>query len=213
MLGVRHFLILLLAQVSIPATAISTVTITSANPATTTTSPSYTNDDSFRTSCLNSTNTFRRQHNATTLTWNTTLAITASSLATRCEFEHSGGPAGENIAAGYQNVTAAIDGWGNERAKYNFGKGGFGENTGHFTQLVWKATSTVGCARKECEKIGWFVVCEYWPPGNVQGAYKEQVQKQNGKRNEAHVLGRRSLRDIVGTVVLVIFSMGRMGYI
>ena len=61
-----------------------------------------------------------------------------------------GGPNGENLAEGYANATASIEAWGNEREKYNFQDGGFSEDTGHFTQLVWKATTTVGCGRSFC---------------------------------------------------------------
>lgn len=59
-----------------------------------------------------------------------------------------------------------------------------GKDTGHFTQLVWKATGGVGCGREACDgrgKVGgWFVVCEYWPPGKVEGEYESQVQKEVG---------------------------------
>lgn len=72
---------------------------------------------------------------------------------------------------------------------YDFSKPtGFTEETGHFTQLVWKATRQVGCAAVDCGYSkdgdrgakdasgryryaqGWYVVCEYMPPGNVMGA-------------------------------------------
>lgn len=73
---------------------------------------------------------------------------------------------------------------------YDFKKPtGFSEETGHFTQLVWRTTTDVGCAAIDCgygngtddnEKRGdtgsytraqgWYVVCEYSPPGNVMGA-------------------------------------------
>jgi len=85
---------------------------------------------------------------------------------------------------GYQNLTAAIEAWGNERDMYNYGKPGFSEGTGHFTQLVWKSTSSVGCERVDCPKTsdakGWIVVCQYWPPGNVVGGnlFQDNVQKQ-----------------------------------
>ena len=73
-----------------------------------------------------------------------------------------GGPDGENLAAGYPTVTDAVDAWGNERTKYNFNDPGFSEATGHFTQLVWKATRTVGCGRAFCngknDVPGWYVL-------------------------------------------------------
>ncbi|KAL8959071.1 MAG: hypothetical protein Q9183_005705, partial [Haloplaca sp. 2 TL-2023] len=142
-----------------PLTRLTTLAIATLSTLTTAqeTSLSYTSDTDFQSACLNSTNTFRTQHNATALSWNATLATSSASLASTCEFEHSDGPYGENIASGYPNVTATIEAWGTEREEYDFPDGGFGEETGHFTQLVWKGTESVGCAREECEEMGWFV--------------------------------------------------------
>ena len=98
-----------------------------------------------------------------------------------------GGPTGENLASGYPNASASVITWGQERTRYNFGKAEFSTETGHFTQLVWKVTTSVGCGRTECDggqsggkgnAPGWFVVCEYFPAGNVIGAFKENVQSQ-----------------------------------
>lgn len=52
---------------------------------------------------------------------------------------------------GYENVTAAIEGWALERKDYDWGKPGFKAATGHFTQLVWRNTTSVGCARTRCD--------------------------------------------------------------
>ena len=94
---------------------------------------------------------------------------------------------GENLAENYANVTDAVDGWGDERKEYDWGKPGFAEGTGHFTQLVWRGTREVGCGVTDCGEEGgkgsargWFVVCEYWPPGNVEGEYAEEVERQVG---------------------------------
>jgi uncharacterized protein YkwD len=62
-----------------------------------------------------------------------------------------GGPTGENLAAGYANASNAVDAWADERTAYDFNNPGFSESTGHFTQVVWKATTTVGCGRVDCE--------------------------------------------------------------
>lgn len=149
--------------------------------------PSYTAEPSLIDSALNSTNAFRSQHNANPLTWNTSLADAASSWASKCQWKHSGGPTGENLAIGYPDMTAAIDAWGNERSMYDFsGPTGFSEKTGHFTQLVWKDTTSTGCAAIDCtgrnSLKGFMVVCEYWPPGNVVGQgnsyFRTNVQAQ-----------------------------------
>ncbi|KAH7391735.1 CAP domain-containing protein [Pyrenochaeta sp. MPI-SDFR-AT-0127] len=153
----------------------------------------YTQDTAFRDSILNVTNTYRKQHNATRLVWNDTLADYAGEWSGECKFGHSGGPYGENLAAGYENASASVIAWGEEREEYNFRGGDFSPGTGHFTQLVWKTTSQVGCSRKECnagepdgegDAPGWYVVCEYSPAGNVIGTFQENVQAKLPKDAE-----------------------------
>ncbi|UPX17644.1 uncharacterized protein EKO05_0007985 [Ascochyta rabiei] len=150
-------------------------------------SAEYTSDDAFRKAVLDTTNLYRRQHDAGELGWNETLAETAGTWSSKCGFEHSGGPTGENLAAGYPNATAAISAWGEERKEYDFKKGEFSSKTGHFTQLVWRNSTTVGCARTECnakegggrgDAPGWYMVCEYHPAGNVLGQFTDNVLEQ-----------------------------------
>lgn len=83
----------------------------------------------------------------------------------------------------------AVDAWGNERAEYNFNTSdptGFTEETGHFTQLVWKSTQATGCGWTNCDGKngldGIFLVCEYWPAGNIVGQdnfyFKQNVARE-----------------------------------
>ena len=89
-------------------------------------SPQYTDPDLFRTTLLDTTNRYRRQHSAPALAWNTSLAASAQAWSDGCRFTHSGTAGnGENLASGYANVTRAVEEWGEERGKYNFAKGGF----------------------------------------------------------------------------------------
>ncbi|PYH49922.1 putative extracellular SCP domain protein Pry1 [Aspergillus saccharolyticus JOP 1030-1] len=190
---------------------IVTVTATTAPTPTIPHPPSYTSPDVFENTILNVTNTYRQAHNASNLVWNKTLSEYAKKWAAGCRWMHSHGPYGENLAFGYPNVTAAVAAWGDEGLKYNFREPtGFTEETGHFTQLVWRATMEVGCAAVDCgyhennndnvnegkgsaagsgtnnkqdgesangngngnsvqRPQGWYVVCEYAPPGNVVG--------------------------------------------
>lgn len=167
------------AQAQVTQTEVVATTIThyyTAPAPTVPLSPQYTDDLDFRTSILNSTNFYRYEHSAGFLYWNTTLAAYAQEYSSKCEWQHSHGAYGENLARGYTNVTAAVEAWGDERKDYDFSTSnptGFTEPTGHFTQLVWLSTQSTGCGWTDCDGQngldGVFLVCEYWPPGNLIG--------------------------------------------
>lgn len=95
-------------------------------------------------------NDYRAKHSAPALTWDSDLAASAQSANEKfqCAMQHSG--AGENLAGGYTDVVAAVAAWYNENKDFNYQSGGFGENTGHFTQVVWKSTTHLGCAINSC---------------------------------------------------------------
>ncbi|KAJ9305745.1 hypothetical protein DTO217A2_4815 [Paecilomyces variotii] len=159
------------------ATVVSTVVITSYAPQPTP-AQSYTSETLFEDTVLNVTNRYRAQHDASALTWNNSLTAYAENWAKKCLWKHSHGPYGENLAEGYPNASASVEAWGDEEKLYNYSDPGYAESTGHFTQLVWRASRTVGCARVNCtsdtggddgKASGWFVVCEYYPAGNVVG--------------------------------------------
>ena len=122
------------------------------------------------------------QHCAQPLTWSPKLAQAAQQWANTlkakgCAFEHSGGATGENLAAG---TTGALDAratvamWYDEIKGYSFKQPGFSMQTGHFTQVVWRGTTSVGCGKSQCKGMDIWV-CEYDPPGNWEGQYREQV--------------------------------------
>lgn len=66
---------------------------------------------------------------------------------------------------------------------YNFNNPGFSSATGHFTQVVWRGSSTLGCAVQVCNTglggTGWpqgsIVVCRYSAAGNVLGYFQSNV--------------------------------------
>lgn len=59
--------------------------------------------------------------------------------------------------------------WLQERG-YTYGSSG----AGHFTQMVWKSTTHLGCGDKWCSGRRLYV-CQYKPPGNVRGRYSQNV--------------------------------------
>jgi hypothetical protein len=167
-----------------PTFAQKTTVIVTAAPTIPSEAPQFTDEDAFTSAVLNSTNFYRAAHNASAVAWNDTLATFAADYleddvgsGDDCKFAHSGGPYGENLALGCSNATSCVEAWGEERKKYDYRAGKFSEDTGHFTQLVWKNTTDVGCGKRLCGAKGWYLACEYWPRGNVVGAFKEEVNK------------------------------------
>ncbi|RKO93127.1 pathogenesis-related protein 1 [Blyttiomyces helicus] len=94
-------------------------------------------------------------------------------------FKHSGGPYGENLykIAGTApilfNLSSAIEDWANEVQFYSpgeiFNTTNF-ERFGHYTQMVWPTTKSIGCCAAENGLLSNVIyACEYSPPGNVIG--------------------------------------------
>ena len=128
------------------------------------------------------------------LKWSATLAAGSQTWANNCNWSHSNAPGvGENLHAGAVSsgfpanverdaiTTADNKGWADEFAFYNYAANtcASGEQCGHYTQLVWRASTQVGCALKQCTAGSPFgaslpnwtiVVCQYSPAGNVNGA-------------------------------------------
>ncbi|CAN6667964.1 protein Pry1p [Trichomonascus vanleenenianus] len=131
----------------------------------------------FAKTCVDVHNADRAQHSAQPLAWNDTLASYAQNYLNNqnCVFAHSGGPYGENIAMGYATTSDAIAAWYNEGAEYNYAAGQFSDETGHFTQVVWKGSSQLGCASVSCGSSGAFFACEYYPRGNIIGSFQKNV--------------------------------------
>ncbi|KAG8735147.1 hypothetical protein FRC12_018201 [Ceratobasidium sp. 428] len=125
---------------------------------------------------LDAHNSFRAQHGARALVWSPALATKAQNWANACVFKH--GSVGENLAAGTGNYGAvdAVKGWTDEIKDYDPRN----PKPSHFTQVVWKSSTQLGCAVKQCPPgsifpakfgVAYYHVCEYTPPGNVIGQF------------------------------------------
>ncbi|KAM0816787.1 putative CAP domain-containing protein [Seiridium cardinale] len=141
-------------------------------------------------------NAHRTNHSAAAVVWSSSLADTARIIASSCVYRHNttvhGGGYGQNIGAGFaatamgQFVTEAL--YNGEVNAYTYYGGEPDVNTvgqwGHFSQIVWKGTSSVGCYTYDCSSAGLqnavgippeFTVCNYAPAGNVLGSFNANV--------------------------------------
>ncbi len=124
-------------------------------------------------------NELRARHGVPALIWSQTLQAEAQAWADRCTFEHSTTENGENLAwwwgARYTQL-GQVQSWYDEIKDYDFAKGAArnAQVTGHFTQIIWRGTTAVGCGVKTCTD-GNILVCQYSTPGNVRGQYTDNV--------------------------------------
>jgi pathogenesis-related protein 1 len=114
------------------------------------------------------------------LSWSPDVAAAARAWADGCQFKHSGGKYGENIYASAGASTMANDvvaSWVSEAKDYDYGANSCTATCGHYTQVVWQKSTTLGCAVRNCSTNSpfkgfsqWqFWVCNYDPPGNFNG--------------------------------------------
>jgi hypothetical protein len=118
------------------------------------------------------------------LTWSSRAAQAADAWARQCSWRHdpdlTAQRLGQNLYASTNEPSAAtaVSSWASEAADYDRDANACapGKVCGHYTQLVWRSTREVGCAKVECatgSPFGsgrwWYVVCDYSPPGNFVG--------------------------------------------
>lgn len=154
----------------------------------------------FRKSVLSEHNTLRATHHSPSLTLSDSLNATAQAYAEKLlqtgSFRHSNreerNDAGENL---YYAMLAApshlatygddvVRAWYDEVSYYDYSNASFSSRTGHFTQVVWKNTTELGCgvaqgteSRSGYEFTKIYVVCHYQTAGNYMGQFMENVLK------------------------------------
>jgi pathogenesis-related protein 1 len=123
-------------------------------------------------------NTARTEVGVPPLTWDDTVAAYAQNYANThigdCNLVHSqGGSYGENLAGSPGDLSGAdaVKLWVDEKASYDYNSNtcAAGAECGHYTQVVWRDSVRLGCAKVRCDNGGTFIGCNYDPPGNVNG--------------------------------------------
>ncbi|GAA0146840.1 hypothetical protein Leryth_010899 [Lithospermum erythrorhizon] len=122
-------------------------------------------------------NKVRAQLKLPKLQWSEKLARYANSwahqLSADCELRHSNTDYGENLFWGTGTdwkLGDAVVAWATEKVYYNHSSNSCIHNQEclHYTQLVWKQSRKVGCARVTCNGDT-IISCNYYPHGNVVG--------------------------------------------
>ena len=129
-------------------------------------------------------NFYRSQVGVPALKWSDRLASNAQGWANNLAerggktLQHSSGSGeGENLwmgSAGYFSQQTMVDGWGGEKKYYkpgvfpNVSTTGNWSDVGHYTQIVWRNTTEVGCAVATAGGND-ILVCRYSSPGNYMG--------------------------------------------
>ncbi|KAF9278962.1 hypothetical protein BGZ68_008212 [Mortierella alpina] len=133
---------------------------------------------------LNAHNRFRARHQAPPLVWNNNAANWGANWIQRCQIQHSnlrGRNLGENLAWGtrgmFKDFGSVVKAWYDEEKDYNYSNPDLSRGvTGHFTQVVWRDTKSVGCAKRFCPNLNYEVyICNYAGAGNMGGRYARNV--------------------------------------
>ncbi len=129
-------------------------------------------------------NRLRAQKGVPDLQWSEELAGYAQAWANRlgsngCRLEHRPDEGewkqiyGENISAGSpgsRSIDDALKGWESEKSRYRgepISNDNFAD-VGHYTQMVWRNTTRLGCGKATC-RTKTIIVCNYDPAGNMLG--------------------------------------------
>ena len=144
-----------------------------------------TGGDRFASAMLAMHNAERTQLGLEPLEWDPALAEAAGgyaeTLAASRIFRHSVRASrqgqGENLwmgSRGAYDLRQMMGGWLGEKPLYQPGifpavsRNGRWEGVGHYTQIIWRGTTSVGCAVRS-NSASDYLVCRYSPPGNIFG--------------------------------------------
>jgi hypothetical protein len=123
---------------------------------------------------------YRNSLGIPSLVWSDELARKAqgcaNSLASTNQFRHCS--SGENIwmgTGGRFSFTQMMELWASERKNFVNGifpdvsRTGRWADVGHYTQIIWRNTTQVGCAGATGSDGNYRFVCNYAPAGNIMG--------------------------------------------
>ncbi|XP_059195778.1 cysteine-rich venom protein [Centropristis striata] len=141
-------------------------------------------DTAVQEQIVNIHNEFRRTVNPTAsnmlkMDYSEEVAASAQAWVDQCKLAHgkpstrmlNGYELGENLfySSAPSSWTNVINAWHSEVSHYNYPKGSTnGQETGHYTQVIWNSSYKVGCGVALCNNI-YFYGCHYFRAGNFRG--------------------------------------------
>ena len=174
--------------------------------------------EKIRADILSNHNYHRKRHQVGELVRKTEIEKIAQDyseyLASIEEMKHSGNGYGENLYYCYASNGICVTGekasqkWYDEVSAYDYNNPVFSQDTGHFTQLVWKGSTQIGCgaacsANKKC-----YVTCNYYPPGNYQGQFANNVfPLKEGEDNNNNNEGMSTAGKVFLSIFIIIIAV------
>ena len=151
-------------------------------------------------------NKYRKIHNSKKLTLDSKIVndatVYAQSLAQNSDpyylepsnsYYNSDEKYGENLfqcnkkSCKLENITLVTDIWYNESNSYDFKLNKGLKGTYNFTQMIWRNTKKIGCGIGYRSDESYKVVCFYYPRGNINGKYEENVLIGNNTITEEEI--------------------------
>lgn len=146
-------------------------------------------------------NSLRKDHGAPPVVISKELLSNAQDIVKKCSLDSSSSSAfGQTAYKEYtqnpsneqsfdQLLPKAISSWYKTIDNYDFANPQFTMQSGHATQLLWKSTTQIGCAIQLCTErtsrnmftqpdYFYFLLCNFFPPGNVKGTFEQNVSKK-----------------------------------
>ena len=152
--------------------------------------------EKFREDILTRHNYYRAQHQVGKLSRLSDLESIAQSWAENnaqkgdlihSSNKYNGNYIGENLLFGYKGDKFAVDlvdVWYNEYPNYDFNNPGWTYSAGHFTQVVWKGSTYIGCGVKCKSDNSCYVCCNYYPAGNYINDFENNVFPKSTQTSE-----------------------------
>ncbi|TGO29693.1 hypothetical protein BPAE_0012g00480 [Botrytis paeoniae] len=141
----------------------------------------FSTSEQFKIQILNAQKCYRAAHGALPLFWNDTLADSSSNWVAGCvwDLESTPGIGKSFVSVIPTSVFGIVNYLRLERQFYNWSEPGPTNSTKQFTQMVWKSTTSVGCAWNNCPPgsspdpatpgVSLFLLFQYYPKGNHLG--------------------------------------------